>query len=385
MAEKRRRFGTVYRNHRDTWTAEYRVNGKRHREHFPTPEAAAAHLAEVEQRIADGQDIGGARQSVAAWLADWLELRRRSGKLAARTLDGYRRTIEGSILPNFDPLRLGEVRASHLQSLLYAIEDDVQARSHGRYSGARTVQLAATVLDQAFEVALHRGMVTRNPMRGVEVPDSERAPIEPATDAQVAAVLLGAATAPHPALWHLYALLGVRRGEPLGMRWADVDLSRGTVRITQQGQAVGGAVLLVPPKGGRGSASERLLPLVGDLPALFAQQRAAVLARRLKAGSAWEDHDLVFPGERGRPLWPTTIDHWWRELRASAGLPDTFRLHHLRHTVATLLDEAQVTEAIKAGILGHGPKNVTQRYTHARIEAMRRALEQVAERIRVAA
>jgi hypothetical protein len=47
----------------------------------------------------------------------------------------------------------------------------------------------------------------------------------------------------------------------------------------------------------------------------------------------------------------------------------------------TLLDEATITEAMKVQIMGHAKKNVTQRYTHPRVEAMRRAIEEVATRV----
>lgn len=60
-------------------------------------------------------------------------------------------------------------------------------------------------------------------MRGVLLPDHERGRVEPATPEQVRAIL--ETPADLPALWHLYALLGLRRGEPLGLRWRDLDLA----------------------------------------------------------------------------------------------------------------------------------------------------------------
>ena len=371
---RRRGAGTVYQNHRGTFTAEYRIDGRRHREHYPTAEAAHARLAEIDRLRQAGQDIAGGRQDVTSWLSSWLRLRERQ-KLAPRTLRGYRDLIEGYILPRVGGLRVAEVRPHHLQELIHGVEDDIAERTQGRHDGTRTVQLVATVLRQAFDLAMDRDMIARHPMRGVLLPEHERGKVEPASPAQVRALLETPAAL--PALWHLYALLGLRRGEPLGLRWVDLNLSAGTVRVAQQVQAVGNELRLTAPKRG----SERTLPLVGALPELLARQRVVVAQARLKAGAAWTDHDLVFPGERGAPLWPSTVNHWWYDLRGAAGLPDTLRLHHLRHTVATMLVEADAAEALIAGILGHAKKNVTQQYTHARIEAMRRALERVAERV----
>lgn len=82
-----------------------------------------------------------------------------------------------------------------------------------------------------------------------------------------------------------------------------------------------------------------------------------MLRRRLLAGEAWRDHDLVFPGDHGQPLEEHNLyaRNFKRTLKW-AGLPESLRLYDLRHTCATILMEA-----------GENPKVVSERMGHASV------------------
>jgi integrase len=313
---------------------------------------------------------------VTEFFTAWLAQRERSSR-ALRTNDGDGRNVDAYILPQLGARRMADVRAHDLIALLNGIQDDIVERSSGRFTGTRTAQLVATLLTQAFESAVRQRLIPFSPMDGVEIPTYDRAEVEPADARQLAGLLRAAQDTPLPALWYLYTLLGLRRGEGLGVRLADLDLTRRTVTSAQQVQAVGSKLEIVRPKGKKG----RLLPVPVIAIPWLAERATQVKALRLKAGPAWRDHDLLFCGPLGQPLWPSTVDHWWGDLRAAAELPPALILHGLRHSFMTLLDEASITEALKQTIMGHAKKNVTQRYTHPHVEAMRRAIEEVAERI----
>jgi integrase len=86
------------------------------------------------------------------------------------------------------------------------------------------------------------------------------------------------------------------------------------------------------------------------------------------------------------PIQPSNFERHWRGesnrkgvplegMRGKAGLPRTVKFHHLRHTCATRLGELGVIEEVRAAILGHGKRGITQHYTHATLQAMRRAVE----------
>lgn len=368
--------GSKWRLPSGSWRIQFYLDGRTYRETHPTAEAADARLAEIRQLRAAKYDVARGLQTVSEFFTAWLSQRERSAR-AARTIDADGRNVDGYILPRIGGERLADVRANDLIELLNAIQDDISTRSGGRFSGTRTAQLVASLLTQAFDAAVRQRLIPFSPMDGVEVPTYDRPEVEPADPQQIGALLARASESPVPALWYLYALLGLRRGEGIGIRIGDVHLTQRTIMISQQVQTVGGALKLVRPKGKKG----RLLPLPLVAVPWVEQRITQVWAMRLKAGPAWQDHDLLFCTPDGRPIWPTTIDGWWRDLRDGAKLPAHLTLHSMRHSFATMLDESTVTEAMKQRIMGHAKKNITQRYTHPTMEAMRRAIEEVAGRV----
>jgi integrase len=359
-----------------SWRVQFYLDGRTYRETHPTTEAADARLEEIQQLKAAKYDVARGLQTVSEFLTAWLSQRERSAR-AERTLDADGRNVDAYILPRLGGERLADVRANDLIDLLNGIQDDISTRTNGRFSGTRTAQLVASLLTQAFDAAVKQRLIPFSPMDGVEVPTYDRAEVEPADHQQIGALLARAPESPVPALWYLYTLLGLRRGEGIGIRISDVHLTQRTIMISQQVQAVGGELKIVRPKGKK----SRLLPLALVAVPWVEQRITQVRAMRLKAGPAWQDHDLLFCTPDGRPIWPTTIDGWWRDLRDAAKLPAHLTLHSLRHSFATMLDECIVTEATKQRIMGHAKKNITQRYTHPAVETMRQAIEEVAGRV----
>ncbi len=174
----------------------------------------------------------------------------------------------------------------------------------------------------------------------------------------------------HP-LWVVAATMGLRRGELLGLRWSDVDLDDGTLRVHQTVQRVAGQLHLLDAKT---EDSEAVLPLpeVTWLTLLEHQERQA--AERQRLAGVWHEHGLVFPSERGTPMEPTNLSRAFARLREAAEVPGV-RLHDLRHTVVSLLMELGVPPHVVQAIARHADVKVTMKvYAHANLDAMRQAL-----------
>jgi integrase len=87
---------------------------------------------------------------------------------------------------------------------------------------------------------------------------------------------------------------------------------------------------------------------------------------------------IVFPSPKtGRQL----VDIKWPfggEACQAAGIT-SLRFHDLRHTAATRLADAGINVIVLAELLGHSDIRTTKRYSHAMDEAMRAAVEELAE------
>ena len=157
------------------------------------------------------------------------------------------------------------------------------------------------------------------------------------------------------AAWQLVALTGMRRGEALGLRWADLDLDGGWLSVRQTFVVVDNHIQVSRPKTARGC---RRIALDHATIAALRAHHTAQAAERLAAGPAWPNTDLVFTCEDGTPLHPEHFRRQFDRHVARAGLP-RIRLHDLRHTHATLALQAGVHPKVVSERLGHSTVAMT--------------------------
>jgi integrase len=133
------------------------------------------------------------------------------------------------------------------------------------------------------------------------------------------------------ALWRLAATTGMRRGELLGLPSQELDLDPRRLRVVQQLVPTRGGVTFGPPKSRR---SERTVALDAVTVEALRRHRDVKLLERDLAGPAYQDQDLVFCDELGRPIYPQRLTEAFARHRRAAGIP-TGSLRVLRHTAAT--------------------------------------------------
>jgi len=153
------------------------------------------------------------------------------------------------------------------------------------------------------------------------------------------------------ALWHLFALRGLRRSEAVWLSWVDVDLDAATATVRAGSQQ--------DWDGPKSEASERAVALDPGTVAVLRRHRKAQQETRLLWGAAWTETGLVFIHEDGRALSPNGVSQRFDRLIARHDAPP-IRLHDLRHVAATLALTAGADIKVVSEQLGHATTQITR-------------------------
>jgi len=353
---KRRRGrgeGSVYQRASDgLWVAVLDlgiVGGKRRRKPFygKTKREALAKLQAAQAQHAHGQPAAPERETVASFLERWLETTARAS-VAPRTYERFRQTICGHLVP-----ALGRVRLSRLTPL------DVQEYLNAKLASGlspRTVAYRRAVLRAALNDAMACRLVARNAAALADPPKQvkrERRYLTPAEARQLLASIAGHKLEP---LIVTALGLGLRLGELLGLRWADIDEAAGAVTPRYQVQRLRGQGLVMREL--ETATSARPIPLPEVVGEALRKQRARVAEMRLAAGPLWKGHGLVFPSSVGTPQEPRNVERAWHRLRREIGM-EWLGLHGLRHGLAALLAARGVHPRVAMEILRHSQFSLT--------------------------
>jgi integrase len=366
--------GSIQRRGNLTWRISIEldrdpVTGRRRRrsETFHgTKRDAEARLAQLIHEHETGLAVDPSRTTVAEWLRQWLA--QRAPQLRPTTLERYRASVEGRLVPAFGRLQLQQLRPAHVQA------------AYGRWLAEglapATVASHHRILGRALNDAVRLQLVGRAVTQAVEVPSAP--PRQLAADASIIARVLEAVNA-EPQPWRAAGLLivhtGMRRGELCGLQWSDLDLDRGTAAIrrtrttTYRGQVVEGPT--------KTRAGARLIPVAPPAVEALRDWRRLQLEQRLAAGAGWQGGDWVVTLD-GLPVRPDVVTHWWTRTARRAGV--SLRLHDLRHLAATLMAQHGAPPRVIAEVLGHTRASFTlDVYAGAPdLEAMRAATETLA-------
>lgn len=159
------------------------------------------------------------------------------------------------------------------------------------------------------------------------------------------------------------------------MRWRDVDLQAGVVRIQRTLLRTPVGLTFAEPKT---ATSRRSIPIGQSTVEALRAHRRQQAEERLRSGAAWENQDLVFANTVGRPINAGELlrAHFY-PLLERAGLPRV-RFHDLRHTAATLMMGQGVNAKIVADRLGHSTPMLTLTvYSHVTPTMQRAAADEL--------
>lgn len=236
--------------------------------------------------------------------------------------------------------------------------------------GARTARAAHVLLSGSFRLAYRLGWVAANPMLRVEPPPTAARRDPTAHTVADLSAAIDVAQSPAwvqrrpglDAFIRVALATGARRGELVGLKWADVDLDEGVVTFSRAMTAPGGARMTMK---GLKRGTVRVVP-VG------AATIEALEEWRGKGSPVWvfgdPDQDLPWHVDR--------VSRWWRSVADEAGLAGV-RLHDVRHATVTSLVASGADPRVVADHVGHDSPVMTLDLYAGAVPARRRAAADV--------
>ena len=279
---------------------------------------------------------------------------RSGGRYKPAAIRGYERALRLRILPELGDMRLSDVTRADVQ--------DLADRLTANGLAASTVQNTLDPLRVLYRRAIRRDLVAVDPTKGLELrrPDGRRDRIASPDESRQ---LLDALLEEDRAVWATALYAGLRRGELRALRWSDVDLDGGVIRVERGWDDDEGE------QDGKSRAARRTVPLIGRLAPILT-------AHKLATG---RDGDaLLFGATADEPFTPSTIRRralsaWgWKEapnpkpngprgvlVEARPDALEPIGLHEARHTFASLMIAAGVNAKALSTIMGHATIGIT--------------------------
>jgi integrase len=326
-------------------------------------------LNELLTALDHGTYVDSSKLTLGEWLKEWLDVAIKPPRCRPSTYTRYKGIIDNDLLKApIASMLLQKLRPTHIEQ--YYADAKVSAS---------TLTLHHAILHRALRKATKDRLISSNPASDLdgrprvrrECRDDAR---KHAWTADEARTFLAAAKAagPRPAAFYALALdSGARKGELCGLRWSDVDLDVGKIRIVQQLLTPGPQPKFGPTKTGS-VRSVSLAPATIELLKTHKKHQAEL---KLANRPTYHDFGLVFAKEwsdigtrhetLGQPLQANNLGQkeYAKLIRAAGVRPIKF--HGLRHTCATLLLQAGRPVHVVSERLGHSKVSMTMEvYAH---------------------
>jgi integrase len=271
MGKRANGEGSITRYKDGRWCGRYTVhtvNGpKRKALYGRTKAEVRVKLTKAMADADNGLHFDAGNQTVEEHLGRWLEDSAK-GNVGQRTFPSYRAQIAGHIVPTLGHIKLKTLAPAHVQGFYRSKLDAGLAPSSAR--------IIRAVLHRALKQAVRWGLVPRNVTEAVDIPKLVREEVN-ALSPEEARRFLAAARGEHlEALYVVAVHCELRRDELLGLRWSDVDLDAGTLRVNRQLQRMrdGSGFAFSPPKNNKARRTIRLTHAASDATVSVRRRRS---------------------------------------------------------------------------------------------------------------
>ena len=296
---------------------------------------------------------------------------------APLTCSTYETLTRLYIVPDLGNKRLDKLTVADVRTWLNKLRETCQCCAQGKdarrdekrqrccakgkcckqYASERTIQDARTVLRSVLSNAVTEELISKNVAGLVRVSKPRPRKNKPWSVEEARKFLESARDDGDPmyAAYVLILILGLRKGEVLGLPWSAVNLDGGEIDVTWQLQRVRRELL---HRGTKTEASDATLPLPDICVTALRLRRKRQEQSREAASADWTDTGLVFTTWYGKPIDPRNFNRSFDERCRKSGFRK-IKVHDTRHTCATLLAALDVHPRVAMRILRHARIEVT--------------------------
>jgi len=355
--------GSISKRPNGVWRAQISVGGRRISASFPAKAEAQKWIREQQVKMDRGFDFQGSKISLGEYLPQWLE--NNKAALREKTAFQYDQIMKKHIIPHIGNISLKTLNLAKIEQYYAEL---IKAKV-----GVRTVRICHNILHRSLDKALRYGLVAFNPTQGASLPRYTHDEMQVFDETQVSLFLVAAESSPYRALYHVAVTTGMRQGELFGLKWTDLQWTRGTFHLQRQVQKVPGKAWgFVEPKTKSG---KRTIKLGEGTLQVLREHKVHQEQLKAQAGERWQENGLVFPSAVGTPCNPSNLRIDFNRTLARAGLPK-IRFHDLRHTAASLLLNNKIPVIVVSRMLGHSkPSTTMDIYAHLYNEMQDEAAE----------
>jgi integrase len=330
------------------------VNGKRLTRYHSfkgTKREAEVELVRLKAGADRGEYVDPSKLTLAEFLDRWEAWV--ATQVSAKTLERYKELTAHHVRPHLGASRIQRLKTVNFAELYGKLQ---KPKPDGAGLAPRTIGHVHRLLHRVFGHAVKWGMVTINPVAAAEPPRVQRTEITILTPDQIKSVLQALRGRRLYGVALTGLATGMRRGEIVALRWGDVDLDSGKIRVERSLEQTNAGLAFKEPKT---KAGRRIVAIPSSVAAELRNHWREQQEQRLALGMGKSGaEDLVFPRWDGNPWPPDRLSSTWAKTVSTLKLPKV-TFHALRHTHASQLIAAGLDVVAVSRRIGHSNPTVT--------------------------
>lgn len=376
--------GSIYKKANGKWQGELplglKKNGSPDKKYFTgdTQKDVMDKMKAAKKLHEQGMNLKSKRKRFSEWLDTWHE-EYHTVSVSTKTAVDNALLMERYIKPaNIAKMYVDEITTHHIQMFINKLSKEGKITSKGGLS-YNSVRLIYNVLKSALAQAATNRMIAYNPSLGIKLPKRKVEETKFLTVEEEVKFIKECSHYRYGFAAHFCLKTGLRRGELLGLRWTDINFEKKYISVTQAASRQKPSLeekSTMQVGDLKNESSYRIVPLFDELIPLLKKHQKEQLKEKVKAGPLYEDNDLVFCNQNGKPA---EVSRFYRTVQAigeKAGI-EGVHPHALRHSYSTRLAENGTDPRWIQLLLGHSSIKMQAVYTHATVETLIKVVKEI--------